>query len=171
MGAGFLLEAGGDDAYDGLYYVQGASAHTAIGVFLDDGGDDTYDAVMRTVATSIGVGHDLSLGLHRDTGGDDAYRAPLLSLGTGSANGVGVFVADGGDDTFTAVADPTLGAATPSDLAGTERASEPTIGVFAKSAGSASYEVGGKKVKHAKSTWTSGGTPGTGARGVGVDKT
>ena len=143
MGIGLLLEGGGDDVYEGLWYVQGANAHTSVALFHDRGGNDQYNPTFPIAATSIGVGHDYSAALHYDEGGNDVYRGPGLGLGCGNANGIGVMVVSGGTDTFDVPSLNNLGAANSTEIFGTPRRSIPTIGVFVKAGGAASYSVGG----------------------------
>jgi len=143
MGIGMLLEGDGDDTYEGLWYVQGANAHTSVAYFDDKAGNDKYDPTFPIRATSIGVGHDYSVALHYDEGGDDQYHGPGLSLGSGNDNGIGFMLVAGGNDTFKADAVNSLGSANCGDLQGTSRAKLQTLGVFVKASGTATYAVGG----------------------------
>ena len=89
MGIGLFLEGAGNDVYEGLWYVQGANAHTAVSLFWDAAGNDQYNPTFPIQSTSIGVGHDFSVAIHYDADGDDTYKGPNLSLGSGNANGIG----------------------------------------------------------------------------------
>ena len=144
MGAGFLLDGGGDDVYEGLWYVQGADAHLGIAYFHDHAGNDRYDPTFPIAATSIGVGHDFSVALHYDEAGDDTYHAPGLALGSGWDNGIGILVNVGGNDTFAAGGNPAFGGAgVDGDIKASSRMKLPTYGVFTKAGGSATYALGG----------------------------
>ncbi len=143
MGIGMVLDGDGDDTYEGLWYVQGAAAHTGVAYFDDKAGNDKYNPTFPIRATSIGVGHDYSSVLHYDEAGDDQYHGPGLSLGSGNDNGVGMMLVIGGNDTFRADAQNTLGAALAGDMVGTIRAEIQTLGVFVKAAGTGVYTVGG----------------------------
>ncbi len=157
QGLGMLLDGGTDaDKYDALWYVQGAAAHFSLALFTDEGGDDRYDTTFDPAATSIGVGHDFSAAIHVDLGGNDVYHAPGLSLGSGNINGIGLFANVGGDDTYVAAGDPTLGAGNYSAEApfGDPRQDAPTIGIFVDSAGSDTYTVAGLARMLESSTWS-----------------
>ncbi len=142
--------------YDALWYIQGSSAHFALSIFLEQGGNDTYNLEVTPAATSIGVGHDFSASFHIDEGGDDQYNAPGLSLGSGNINGIGCLVNLGGNDTFVAAGDPTLGAGNYSNEATftDPRASVATIGIFVHTGGTATYEVAGAMRPLAGTTWS-----------------
>ncbi|MBI2395031.1 MAG: hypothetical protein HYV09_36005 [Deltaproteobacteria bacterium] len=185
LGFGALLEGGGDDSYDGLWYVQGATAHMGIALFHEAGGNDRYNATFPVVATSVGVGHDFSSTVHLDEGGDDVYRGPGLSLGTGYANGLGVLVNVGGTDSFAASGAFTLGGAMAGEVFKSPRGKLPTYGVFVKAGGSATYAIGGVDALRSGGTWSyapenasSAGDAGTTdatfvegpAKSVGVDR-
>ena len=157
QGIGLFLEGGGDDVYQALWYIQGSTAHFALSMFLEEGGDDQYDLAIPPAATSIGVGHDFSASIHLDEGGDDRYQAPGLSLGSGNINGIGCFVNVGGNDTYTAAGDPTLGAGNYSAEApfGDPRQAAPTIGIFVHTGGSTdTYTVGGMARALDNTTWS-----------------
>jgi hypothetical protein len=144
MGAGFLLDGGGDDVYEGLWYVQGADAHLGIAYLNDKAGNDHYDPTFPIAATSIGVGHDFSVALHYDEAGDDTYKGPGLALGSGWDNGIGILVNVGGSDSFSAAGNPSLGGAGVDDgIKASSRMKLPTYGVFTKAGGSATYSVAG----------------------------
>ena len=170
LGIGMLLDGAGDDVYKGLWYVQGANAHTAVAYFHDAAGNDRYNPDgFPVTATSIGVGHDFSVAVHYDEGGDDAYFGPGLSLGSGNANGIGVMVVRGGTDAFTAANVVSLGAANATEIFGTSRRNLPTIGVFVKAGGPATYAVAGStpvrtKMVHGRSARTTATAGSTGAR-------
>jgi hypothetical protein len=173
MGIGLFADGAGNDTYEGIWYVQGANAHTGLSLFVDGAGDDRYDPTFPITATSIGVGHDFSAAIHHDMGGDDTYRAPGLSLGAGNANGFGLFVNAGGADTFDAKGPITLGAANATEiLPVVARQSMPTVGVFVKAGGRATYAGASLPDAGADLTW--GTTPnadaGVAERAVGVDR-
>lgn len=184
QGAGFLLDGGGDDTYEGFWYVQGADAHLGIAYFNDRGGNDKYNPTFRVAATSIGVGHDFSVAVHYDEAGDDAYVAPGLSLGSGYDNGIGLLVNVGGTDTFAAPADRTLGSASvDTGIAATGRLYDQTLGAFVKASGSATYTLSGSvDASRVGGTWSfapedtpdggvaDSGKPVASEKSIGVDR-
>jgi len=178
MGMGFFLEGGGNDTYEGLWYVQGANAHTSISYFWDAAGNDHYDPTFPIQSTSIGVGHDFSVAIHYDQAGDDSYRGPNLSLGSGNANGVGILVNVGGTDVFAAASLDTLGAANVTEVANVAgRRWVPTIGVFLKASGAASYSVGGMDAGYNDGAWSfapnvdgGDGAPASAEKSIGIDR-
>lgn len=156
QGLGMLLEGGTDgDEYDGAWYIQGSTAHFALSLFLEQGGDDLYNPNTDVSATSIGVGHDFSASVHLDEGGNDVYNAPGLSLGSGNINGIGCLINTGGDDTYTAEGDPTLGAGNYSaELPfGQPRQDAPTLGIFVDAGGTDTYVVSGMTRALNQSLW------------------
>ncbi|HEV8324012.1 MAG TPA: hypothetical protein VG389_20515 [Myxococcota bacterium] len=168
FGTGLLSDEGGDDWYDGKWYVQGSTAHFAMTIFWDEAGDDLYNmggtvctgapmCMLYPSATSVGVGHDFSVTWHVDGGGNDFYFAPGLSLGAGNVNGIGVLVNAGGDDTYITAGQPTLGAANLSDgnMPGSPRRDIITAGVFIDGGGADSYNVAGTDVVYDDMTWES----------------
>lgn len=155
LGIGMLLDGAGDDTYEGLWYVQGANAHTSVAYFFDGAGNDKYNPTFPVAATSIGVGHDLSVALHVDLGGDDEYGAPGLSLGSGNANGVGILVNAGGNDVFRARGQPALGGASSTEILGDPyRKAFPTVGLFVKAGGNATYEIAGADAGYGGQSWS-----------------
>jgi hypothetical protein len=156
QGIGMLADGAGDDTYNALWYIQGASAHFSLSVFLEEGGNDKYNPDFQPAATSIGLGHDFSASLHLDLGGNDEYHAPGLSLGSGNINGIGCLVNSGGDDTYIAAGDPTLGAGNYSSEApfGQPRQKAPTIGIFVDVGGKDTYTVAGMDRPLDDTTWS-----------------
>ncbi len=172
MGVGLLLDGEGDDTYEGLWYVQGAAAHTGLTLFVDGKGNDRYNPTFPIASTSIGVGHDFSVGIHVDEGGDDHYRAPNLSLGSGYANGVGIVVNAGGTDAFEASGELMLGSASATEvLSSAARKKMPTVGVFVKAGGGATYDAP-VRGPGAGATWSTTPNKASGAneQAVGVDR-
>lgn len=176
FGTGILADQAGNDTYDGLWYVQGSAAHFALAVFLDDAGDDKYNLGLTPAATSIGVGHDFSVSWHIDSGGNDNYRAPGLSLGGGNANGLGVMLNLGGDDTYAAAGEPTLGVGNLSSEVDTSavRRGVPTTGVFIDIGGHDQYLVTSNVTRGDNVSWINNReSPDAGVtseHGVGVDR-
>jgi hypothetical protein len=173
MGIGVLADGAGDDVYEGLWYVQGANAHTSLSLFVDSSGNDQYDPTFAIAATSIGVGHDFSAAIHLDLGGDDTYRAPGLGLGAGNANGFGMLVNVGGNDVFAGPGPFMLGAANATEIMTTlGRKAIPTIGLFVKAGGTATYQVGAPTTATAGATWTTTPNRADGANEIatGVDR-
>lgn len=153
LGFGALLEGSGNDRYEGLWYVQGSTAHLGIALFHDASGNDQYNPTFPIAATSIGVGHDFSVSVHLDEGGDDTYRGPNLALGSGHANGVGVLVNVGGKDAFKAAGGFSLGGAAAGEVFMSARGKLPTLGVFVKAGGEATYEVAGVPLVRSGGEW------------------
>lgn len=142
FGTGIFQDGGGNDAYDGFWYVLGANAHMAMTWFADEGGNDTYVLKLQPKATSIGVGHDLSACIHWDMGGNDHYRGAGLSLGAGYDNGLGILVNTGGDDLYEGAAGVGLGS-TGGDTFTAVRSMEPTFGFFVDVGGDDKYMTKG----------------------------
>ncbi len=141
LGTGALLEGGGDDRYEGLWYVQGSTAHLGVALFHDAAGNDRYDETFPIAATSIGVGHDFSVSVLLDEGGDDAYHGPNLALGSGHANGLGLLVNVGGVDVFRAKGPFSLGGAAAGEVYAGPRGALPPYGVFVKAGGASTYDA------------------------------
>ncbi|MGH7320492.1 MAG: hypothetical protein ACRELA_12815 [Candidatus Rokuibacteriota bacterium] len=138
FGTGILQDGGGNDTYDGLWYVQGAAAHMAMAWFADEGGDDRYNQRLTPRASSLGVGHDLGVAMHLDLGGDDVYRGAGLTLGAGSDQGLGLFINVGGDDVYDGPAGVGFGSTSGAALT-TSRLGEPTYGFFIDVGGTDRY--------------------------------
>ncbi|MEO0076699.1 MAG: hypothetical protein ABIK19_03410, partial [candidate division WOR-3 bacterium] len=125
----------GNDVYNGVWYIQGACAHFAIGVLIDSCGDDKYNSLINM---SQGAGHDFSLGMLVDYRGDDFYNAPNLSLGAGNANGMGLFVDAFGNDEYVTHQGIVLGNSSTASR-GSLRDFMKTIGIFIDGAGIDKY--------------------------------
>lgn len=141
QGTGLLVDDGGDDDYDGLWYVLGGAAHYALAALFDRGGDDTYGGLGGVVGVNMGSGHDFSVGLLWDGAGDDHYLSSSLGLGTGNCNGVGLFVDGTGRDVYEATSSGCCGLARTSSecdvRAGRQRAV--TMGFFVDGGGVDDY--------------------------------
>jgi hypothetical protein len=70
LGVGILIDAGGDDTYDGEAGVQGAAV-AGVGLLLDEDGGDRY----RTYHASQGFAYVRGVGALVDRAGDDEYFA------------------------------------------------------------------------------------------------
>ncbi|MCX7992527.1 MAG: hypothetical protein N2651_02530, partial [Fimbriimonadales bacterium] len=135
-GVGMLIDLQGDDVREGIWYVQGAGAHFAIGYLEDRLGSDRYLASMNM---AMGAGHDFSIGYLIDFEGNDEYNAPSLALGGANANGIGVFVDLIGDDLYqTRRNEANFGRANPIGR-GTLRERGFALGLFLDTGGSDSY--------------------------------
>lgn len=123
-GVGLLTDLGGDDAYLGETYCQGASYWYSLGSLYDGGGNDTYRAhhyaqasAMHltaamltdqtgddTYAVNFGaghaIGHDFGVAVLIDHFGDDVYAARDSRPGIGNANGLGLFLDGSGSDRY-----------------------------------------------------------------------
>jgi len=111
FGTGILADERGNDSYDGLWYAMGAGAHFAMGLLLEGGGDDVYGARLPPINVTIAGGHDFSTAAVIDEGGDDRYNGSRITLGSGNVNGIGLFVDNAGDDVYTAKSLYGIGAA------------------------------------------------------------
>ena len=152
QGLGMLLDDAGDDRYDALYYAQGAAAHMGLALFDDRAGDDRYDTLVPLQAAAMGLAHDLSSAIHLDEDGNDTYAATGLTLGVAEDNGVALFVNAGGADSFTAAGN-CLGQALMESTISAARQSMPTVAVFLKAGGTATYDVDQKRVSRGGKSW------------------
>lgn len=110
QGTGVLSDGAGNDTYDAHWYVQGAAAHFAVGILADGGpGDDVFGGRIPTRNMSLGSGHDLSTGVLINDFGDDTYDFGTLAGGSSNCNGLGLFVDNGGADTYVARSDYNAG--------------------------------------------------------------
>lgn len=133
---GMLIDLQGDDVREGVWYVQGASAHFAIGYHEDRLGNDRYLAAMNM---AMGAGHDFSIGYLMEFDGNDEYNAPNLALGGANANGIGIFTDLAGDDLYQVRGnEANLGRANPIGK-GTLRERGFALGLFIDAAGNDSY--------------------------------
>lgn len=135
-GTGLAIDLQGDDIREGVWYVQGASAHFAIGYLEDRLGNDRYSATMNMAQ---GAGHDFGLGYLLESDGNDTYDAPSLALGGANANGIGIFVDLKGDDQYQIRANSAnLGRANPIGR-GTLRERALALGLFLDASGTDTY--------------------------------
>lgn len=97
FGAGFLLDAGGDD----LYVARGGGANGAgyygQGFLADLGGDDTYEGGDAGLSQGGGFA---GRGTLVDAGGDDRYNGTGLGTNGATVAGVGLLVDAAGNDTY-----------------------------------------------------------------------
>lgn len=137
---GLLLDGAGDDRYDGRWYSQGGAAHFAYAALVDGGGADVHNMEATRQNMTAGAGHDFSLGILLALGaGGDTYGVPNLALGAGNANGAGLFVDEGGADTYEAPSALTLGNAALETLTDPGRLMRPTVGIFLDADGADTY--------------------------------
>jgi HEAT repeats len=123
-GIALLLDAGGNDAYEGDYFAQGSSYWFALGALVDLGGNDRYaarrysggagihlslgvlvdeagnDAYAMGLGVGLGCGHDYAHGILLDMAGDDTYQGAWLTLGAGNACGTGILCDVAGNDGY-----------------------------------------------------------------------
>ena len=111
QGTGLLVDEGGDDRYDAIWYIMGGAAHYALAALFDRAGNDTYNELRGTVGVNQGSGHDFSVGLLWDGAGDDWHFAGGLGMGTGNCTGIGLYVDAAGSDTYVASSGGTYGMA------------------------------------------------------------
>lgn len=150
FGTGILADGGGDDQYDGLFYAQGAAAHFALGFFLDGGGNDDHGLRREPLHSQMGLGHDFSSALFVDESGDDIYHGPSRSQGASKCHGHGLFVDNGGSDSYSASGDDkAIGWATDYDWAPGVCGNYVTVasrGFFVDVGGKDSYSKPGKQL-------------------------
>lgn len=137
QGTGLLLDGGGQDSYDAYYYVQGGAAHYAIGALLDDGDEgDFVDTLVTPAYMHFGAGHDYSVGIFVNEGGDDTYVYSGLAAGASNCQGIGLFVDNDGADTYTASSDYSTGLGNHSSECEARSAAR-SMGIFVDSGGDA----------------------------------
>ena len=95
-GIGILIDAAGNDQYQGGRYVQGVGQF-GLGLLADLGGNDRYSAGF----SGQGCGY-FGIGLLFDVAGDDQYVLEGDGQGLGGVNGVGVLADRTGSDRYTA---------------------------------------------------------------------
>jgi len=119
LGTGILADGAGDDRYDGLFYAQGAAAHYAIGILLEGAGNDRFNAGVKGVPGPIncttGCAHDFSSALLVDEAGDDVYKGRSRAIGASKCHGHGIFVDNGGADSYATTENKSIGWATDYD--------------------------------------------------------
>lgn len=170
FGTGLLRDGGGDDLFDGRWYVRGASAHMALAMFHDLGGNDRHGTrpAIRQHGTSYGTGHDLSVAWLVDDAGNDTWTAPGLSLGAGNACGWGVMLDGAGDDRYSA---PSTALGVFGDPAGCSFGlPERSVGILLDRGGIDHYELGGSDIPRSDALTEATRRPDAPrARGVHVD--
>ncbi|MFO0747924.1 MAG: hypothetical protein U1F43_20025 [Myxococcota bacterium] len=156
QGTGILSDGGGSDSYDALYYVQGGGAHYSIAMLLDGGpGDDQMNQVLPPAYMQMGAGHDFTLGLLVNEQGDDRYHFAGLAVGASNCNGIGIFVDNGGDDTYDTTSDYGSGMGNISDECAAARPDARSIGIMLDAGGSDTYTYPESTfaVPHDDTTW------------------
>ena len=137
-GLGLLIDDEGHDRFDAAWYAMGAAAHRGAGVLLKRGAGNDHYRVSHS--TSLGAAHDFSTGIFVDEGGSDSYALGDLGLGAAHDNSTALFVDAKGDDRYqvTASGCRALGTALLSD---TDSAREhlPNLGLFMDLAGTDNY--------------------------------
>jgi HEAT repeat protein len=177
-GIALLVDAGGNDAYEGDYFAQGSSYWYALGALLDLDGNDRYaarrysggagihlslgvlvdekgnDAYSMGTGVGLGCGHDYAHGILLDAAGNDSYQAAWLCLGAGNANGVGILCDVSGNDAYS-ITRRSLGWGTWDKKRGAD-----SIGLLLDGGGRDAYPEPGRDGR----AWTQG------RRGVGLDR-
>jgi hypothetical protein len=95
LGAGFLLDLGGDDRYVSDHFSQGAG-FLGVGALVDTGGQDRYQCHVFCQGAGF-----LGIGLLADRVGDDHYANALYGQGLGATGGYGLLVDADGQDRYT----------------------------------------------------------------------
>lgn len=98
-GAGFLLDAGGDDTYTGANRTNGGGGLGGSGFLVDGGGNDSYTSVNDGTNGGGGAG---GIGFLLDSEGNDAYATRLTGANGGAHSGRGFLLDVEGDDTYEA---------------------------------------------------------------------
>jgi hypothetical protein len=111
FGTGILADESGNDQYDSMWYGMGAGAHYALAFLLEGGGDDVYGVRLPRINVTIGGGHDFTAAFLIDESGNDTYNGPRITMGGGYTNGMGFFVDNAGDDHYNADTAFSFGAA------------------------------------------------------------
>lgn len=93
-GIAALIDAEGDDRYEGIRWTQGAAVAGAA-LLHDRSGDDVYRAQFQ----SQGIGLR-GLGVLRDTEGADSYLGARFCQGVGFPGGIGMLLDTSGDDRY-----------------------------------------------------------------------
>jgi hypothetical protein len=96
----------GNDTFNGVWYVQSATAHMGVSMLWNEAGNDTYTCTMNV---SQGGAHHYSHSWFMDLLGDDTYTAPGISLGGGNDVGIGFFLDYDGVDIYHCTSDSSLG--------------------------------------------------------------
>ena len=95
-GVGLLVDARGNDLYQGGRLTQGA-AFCGVGILIDEEGDDTYLARESAQAAAY-----FGLGILWDQEGRDIYSATQYAKGFGGTRGLGLLLDRRGDDRYLA---------------------------------------------------------------------
>ncbi|CCQ90292.1 conserved exported hypothetical protein [Nitrospina gracilis 3/211] len=95
LGAGFLLDLGGNDRYVTDHFSQGAG-FLGVGVLVDTGGQDRYQCQVFCQGAGF-----LGIGILADGGGDDAFSNAIYGQGLGATGGYGLLVDAAGQDRYT----------------------------------------------------------------------
>ncbi len=104
FGMGIFEDLAGDDTYARASYSAGSAPHYAIGVCVDRAGNDAYNAATDDSRTSFGHGRDIGIGVFVDGDGDDRYRLGPMCGGSVSIQAVGLFWDRRGNDLYEVVA-------------------------------------------------------------------
>ena len=140
QGVGVLSDGAGADEYDAYYYAQGAAAHYAIGLLSDDGlGGDHFNLRTASRYVQLGSGHDFSVGALLNETGDDVYRFAGLSAGASNCNGIGLFIDNGGNDTYQATSDYGSGMGNVGKKCAPNRGEARSIGIMIDAGGLDAY--------------------------------
>jgi len=103
LGTCFLDDRAGDDRYEGELLSAGAAIY-GVSLLLDRGGNDTYTGSEWSLgAACYGAGVIVDLG-----DGADTYTGQFLCQGVGGPRGFGAIIDEGGNDTYTALGNPSV---------------------------------------------------------------
>lgn len=107
-GLALLLDAAGDDRYEGQVFAQGTGYGQGTGLLLDMGGHNRHRAAWYALGAAAHQG--VGLMWAGGTGNDDYEVSHIMAMGAGHDEGVGVMVDAGGQDRLV-LGDLGLGAA------------------------------------------------------------
>lgn len=99
FGFGALIDASGSDLYRGDHFSQGFSAHEGAGALIDLEGNDTYWA---TMSACQGAAWDYGVSLLLDADGDDTYRGGIFSQGSAANQSIAALCDLSGSDRYEA---------------------------------------------------------------------
>ena len=96
MGVSMVIDAAGDDSYEGMDVAQGACI-AGVGILIDIEGNDTYRGLRRNQGSAFG-----GIAIHIDRAGNDSYHSALYAQGFGGPLGFGILDDLSGNDHYYA---------------------------------------------------------------------
>jgi hypothetical protein len=167
QGFGLLSDRSGSDRYDAFYYAQGAAAHFGVGILADGGaGNDHVGGRLEAQTMVMGAAQDFAVGVFVNEGGDDTYALPARAGAAAMCGSVTVFVDNGGRDAYAAPAGQAAGVARARDCG--ENVDVVSTAVFLDASGQDAWDVPGEGRANDR-RWRSARPEDPGARAVGED--